>query len=79
MWLVVSEALLLVPMGIAIGVPAALAVARLAANQISGLLFGLEPADPFILATAALLWLRWPPSRRICPRGAPRAWIRWWR
>ena len=52
-WLVVSDALLLVLMGIAIGVPAALAVARLAANQISGLLFGLDPVDPAILATAA--------------------------
>ena len=54
-WLVVSDALLLVLMGIAIGVPSALAVARLAANQISGLLFGLNPVDPAILATAALV------------------------
>ena len=54
-WLVVSDALLLVLMGIAIGVPSALAVARLAANQISGLLFGLNPVDPAILAMAALV------------------------
>jgi predicted permease len=54
-WLVLSDALLLVLMGIAIGVPAALAVARLAANQISGLLFGLNPADPAILVVAALV------------------------
>jgi predicted permease len=52
-WLVVSEALLLVAIGIAIGVPAALAVARLASSQISGLLFGLEATDPFTIATAA--------------------------
>jgi predicted permease len=52
-WLVVSEALLLVAAGIAIGVPAALAVARLASSQISGLLFGLEATDPFTIATAA--------------------------
>ena len=44
-WLVVGEALLLVATGIAIGVPAALLVARLAASQISGLLFGLEATD----------------------------------
>ena len=42
-------------MGIAIGVPSALAVARVASNQISGLLFGLNPVDPAILATAALV------------------------
>jgi ABC-type antimicrobial peptide transport system permease subunit len=54
-WLVLSDALLLVLMGIAIGVPSALAVARLAANQISGLLFGLNPADPAIMVMAALV------------------------
>jgi len=54
-WLVVSDALLLVLMGLAVGVPSALAVARLAANQISGLLFGLEPVDPGILTAAVLL------------------------
>jgi ABC-type antimicrobial peptide transport system permease subunit len=53
-WLVVSEALLLVAIGIAAGVPAALAVARLASSQISGLLFELEPTDPFTIAMAAL-------------------------
>jgi len=52
-WLVVSEALLLVAIGIAVGVPAALGVARLASSQISGLLFGLEGTDPFTIATAA--------------------------
>jgi predicted permease len=53
-WLVVSEALLLVAIGIAVGVPAALAAARLASSQISGLLFGLEATDPFTIATAAV-------------------------
>jgi predicted permease len=54
-WLVVSDALTLVMMGIGIGVPAAFAVARLAANQISGLIFGLQPVDPTVLTTAALV------------------------
>ena len=52
-WLVVSDALLLVATGIAVGVPAALAVARFASSQISGLLFGLEATDPFTIVTAA--------------------------
>jgi putative ABC transport system permease protein len=54
-WLVVSDALMLVLMGIALGVPAAFAVARLAANQISGLIFGLQPVDPAVLTTAVLV------------------------
>jgi ABC-type antimicrobial peptide transport system permease subunit len=56
-WLVVRDALLLVLMGIAIGVPAAFAVARLAANQISGLIFGLQLIDPAGLTAAALMLL----------------------
>ncbi len=54
-WLVVGEALLLVATGIAIGVPAALLVARLAASQISGLLFGLEATDAFTILASALV------------------------
>jgi predicted permease len=56
-WLVVREALMLVLMGITIGIPAAFAVARLAANQISGLIFGVQPLDPLALTSAALLLL----------------------
>jgi ABC-type antimicrobial peptide transport system permease subunit len=52
-WLVMREALVLVGIGVAIGVPAALVTARLAASQISGLLFGLEADDPVTLASAA--------------------------
>jgi len=55
MWLVMREALVLVGIGIAIGVPAALLVARLAASQISGLLFGLEATDPLTIAVATTL------------------------
>ena len=54
-WMVMREALLLVVAGIAIGVPAALAGARLASSQISGLLFGLEATDPLTIAFATLL------------------------
>jgi predicted permease len=56
-WLVVREAWLLVGIGILVGVPAALAVARIASSQISGLLFGLEATDPMIIgaATSALI------------------------
>ncbi|MEX2271406.1 MAG: ABC transporter permease [Vicinamibacterales bacterium] len=50
--LVLCDALLLVAVGIAIGVPAALAVARLASSQISGLVFGLESTDALTIAGA---------------------------
>ena len=53
-WMVVREAWLLVAIGIAVGVPAAIAVARLASNQISGLLFHLEATDPLTIVAAAL-------------------------
>ena len=53
-WMVVREAWLLVAIGIAVGVPAAIAVARLASNQISGLLFRLEATDPLTIVAATL-------------------------
>jgi predicted permease len=52
-WLVVGEALVLVAIGIAAGVPASLAAARLASSQITGLLFGIEATDPATIAGAA--------------------------
>jgi predicted permease len=52
--LVVREAMLLVAIGIAIGVPAALVVARMTASQISGLLFGLEATDPLTIGVATV-------------------------
>jgi predicted permease len=51
--LVVSEAMILVAAGLAIGLPAALAVARLASSQIAGLVFGLRATDPVTIAAAA--------------------------
>jgi predicted permease len=54
-WMVTKEALRLVGLGIAIGVPAALTAARLASNQISGLLFGLAATDPSTISSAVVL------------------------
>jgi ABC-type antimicrobial peptide transport system permease subunit len=53
-WLVMREALVLVAIGIAAGVPAALLAARLASTQIEGLLFGLRADDPLTLTAAAM-------------------------
>ncbi|QOY91543.1 ABC transporter permease [Paludibaculum fermentans] len=57
-WTVMREVLALAFLGAAIGIPVALLAARLASAQISGLLFGLRPSDPFTIATATLglLW-----------------------
>jgi predicted permease len=49
--MVLREALLLVLLGAAIGIPAALAAGRL----VAALLFGVSPADPFTLAVAMFL------------------------
>jgi predicted permease len=55
-WTVMREALLLVAIGVAIGVPAALAAARVASHQIAGLFFGVGPFDALtIVAATALL------------------------
>ena len=52
-WLILREALLLVIIGVAVGLPMIFAVTRLA----STLLFGLTPTDPVSLLFAALLML----------------------
>ena len=54
-WMVMREALALAVIGVAIGVPSALAAARLASSQIAGLLFGLKASDPLTMAAAAVL------------------------
>ena len=46
---------MLVLVGVAVGVPAALLVARLASSQISGLLFGMKATDPATLAVACVI------------------------
>jgi len=50
-WLVLRESLLLVVIGLAIGLPAVLAVSR----AIKSSLFGLTATDPLALASAAIL------------------------
>jgi predicted permease len=54
-WTVMREGLWLVGLGVAIGVPTALAVARVASHQISGLLFGVGTSDPLTIAAALLV------------------------
>ena len=52
LWMVLRDALALVALGLAIGLPVSLAAAR----TVSSILFGIEPADPLaFLSTAAVL------------------------
>src|SRR5262252_5467402 len=53
--MIMREALLLVGLGVAAGVPIALAGARFASSQISGLLFGVKATDPFTIGGAVFL------------------------
>ena len=52
-WMVMRETLVLVVVGVAIGIPVAMAATRL----ISSILFGLKPSDPvaLLLSTLAIL------------------------
>jgi ABC-type antimicrobial peptide transport system permease subunit len=50
-WLVLREVAVLVAIGLAIGVPAALGLSRVVSSQ----LFGLSPRDPLTLALAVLM------------------------
>jgi predicted permease len=51
LWMVLRQTLFLIGIGIAIGVPLALAAARLIASQ----LYGLNPSDPSTIAVAVLV------------------------
>jgi ABC-type antimicrobial peptide transport system permease subunit len=53
MAMILKEGLAVVLVGIAIGIPAALVLTRVAGSQISGLLFGLKPGDPITIGMAA--------------------------
>jgi ABC-type antimicrobial peptide transport system permease subunit len=55
LWMILKEALLLASAGVAIGLPAAVVVGRVAASRIPGLLFGLQTADFATLAASAML------------------------
>jgi predicted permease len=48
-WMILRDALLLVAVGLALGLPAALAAAR----TVASVLFGIEPSDPFTFAATA--------------------------
>ena len=50
-WMILRDSLLLVALGLALGLPAALAGAR----AVESVLFGIQPADPFTFATTAAL------------------------
>jgi ABC-type antimicrobial peptide transport system permease subunit len=52
-WLVLREVLLLVAIGLAIGIPAALGSGRYVSTQ----LYGIKPGDPWIGAVTAMLLL----------------------
>lgn len=52
-WFVVRDALLLVGLGVALGVPAALALSR----SIASVLFGLSPTDPVTMVVVVLILL----------------------
>jgi ABC-type antimicrobial peptide transport system permease subunit len=54
-WIIMREALYLVLIGILVGVPIALAGARLSATYISSLLFAVKSTDPLTIAFAALV------------------------
>jgi len=54
-WTVMREALILVAVGILVGVPVALLLGRVAANRVSGLLFGLQATDPLTIAAATIV------------------------
>ncbi len=68
--MMLRETLLLVAIGLAIGLAASVATARLIESSLDGLLFGLTSTDPLTLALAALLLLGvaivagWMPARR---------------
>jgi predicted permease len=54
-WMIARQTLMLVLVGIAVGLPAAWMVGRLASRQISGMLFELTPSDPITMTAATLL------------------------
>ena len=67
------ETFTVIALGVAIGVPAALAASRF----VSRLLFGLAPTDPVTIVMGPWPCSRWSPlSPAISPRAAPRASIR---
>lgn len=69
-WLVVRDAVQLVAIGTAAGVPVALGLAQVASARIPGLLFGVDASDPVTIGVAGLTLATvaglaaWLPARR---------------
>ena len=69
-WMIARQAIGVVLVGLAIGVPAAWIVGRLATRQLTSLLFRLSPSDPLTMMAAASLLLMigmiaaWLPAHR---------------
>lgn len=55
LWMMLREGFLLALIGVAVGVPAALAAAKLASSLISGLLFQVKIGDPQVIAASAVI------------------------
>jgi hypothetical protein len=70
--MVLQETLVLAVIGVAIGLPAALAASRL----VSSTLFGVKATDPVTLTMATLVMLAVAALAGYLP--ARRAWTRWW-
>ena len=51
LWIVMREVLLLLTVGLAVGVPAAIGLGRYVSSQ----LYGIQPHDPWIAATTVAL------------------------
>jgi predicted permease len=69
-WMIARQTLTLVLVGIAVGLPIAWMLARLASRQLSAMLFELTPADPVTMTAATGLLILvamgagWLPARR---------------
>ena len=69
LWMVLRDALIMVTVGAAIGIPAALALAKFA----SSLLFGIAAGDPFNALRPHCFWAALPWLQAFCRRGGPAA------
>lgn len=77
--MILREAWMLAFTGIAIGLPASIAMGRLLTNQISGLLFGLNIADPVTIAGAVTLLVAVASMAAYVPARRRRESTLWWR
>ncbi len=57
LWMVLRQSLIIVALGVAAGIPLALAATRVGGSMISGLLFGIKALDPMTIVAASGLLL----------------------